>query len=109
VAANSFHHLQAAAIPLGSVPPRTISRLLASVSVILGRHNAITEQRMTVAEQLFEQARLLPEPLAREALDFVLFLRARQDRGDLRDLMNAQSGVLAAVWDNAEDEVWNNV
>jgi hypothetical protein len=64
---------------------------------------------MTVAEQLYEQARLLPEPLAQEALDFVLFLRARQGRGDLRDLMNAQSGVLARVWDDAEDEVWNRM
>jgi hypothetical protein len=64
---------------------------------------------MTVAEQLYEQAKLLPQPLAQEALDFVLFLRARQDRGEWRDLMNAQSGVLAGVWDNAEDDAWNNV
>jgi hypothetical protein len=64
---------------------------------------------MTVAEQVFEQAKLLPQPLAREALDFVLFLRARQERGEWRDLMEAQAGALANVWDNEEDEVWDRV
>jgi hypothetical protein len=64
---------------------------------------------MTVAEQLYEQAKLLPQPLVQEALDFVLFLRARQDRGEWRDLMNAQSGALAGVWNNEEDEAWDNV
>ena len=64
---------------------------------------------MTVADQVYEQAKLLPEPLAREALDFVLFLRERQERGEWRDLMTAQSDPLASVWDNQEDEVWNNV
>ncbi|MGE0222108.1 MAG: hypothetical protein AB7F35_23015 [Acetobacteraceae bacterium] len=64
---------------------------------------------MTVAEQVFEHAKLLPEPLAREALDFVLFLRSRQDRAETRDLMAAQSFALATVWDNEEDEAWNGV
>jgi len=44
---------------------------------------------MTVAEQVYEQAKLLPEPLAREALDFVLFLRERQESGEWRNLMDA--------------------
>ena len=79
------------------------------VSVILDRDTAITEQHMTVAEQLYEQAKLLPQPLAQEALDFVLFLRSRQDRGEWRDLMNAQSDVLAEVWNNEEDKAWDNV
>lgn len=64
---------------------------------------------MTVAEQVYEQAKLLPDALAREALDFVLFLRARTERGEWRDLMNAQSATLAAVWDNKEDEAWDDV
>ena len=37
---------------------------------------------MTVAEQVYEQAKLVPDALAQEALDFVLFLRARQERGE---------------------------
>lgn len=64
---------------------------------------------MTVAEQVYEQAKLLPEPLAREALDFVLFLRNRQERSEWRNLMDAQAAALARVWDNEEDEVWNSV
>jgi hypothetical protein len=64
---------------------------------------------MTVAEQVYEQAKLLPEPLAREALDFVLFLRGRQESGEWRNLMDAQSVALASVWDNPEDEAWDSV
>ncbi len=64
---------------------------------------------MTVAEQVYEQAKLLPQPLAQEALDFVLFLRARQEGGEWRDLVNAQTVSLANVWDNAEDQAWDNV
>jgi hypothetical protein len=64
---------------------------------------------MTLADQLFEQARLLPGPLAREALDFVLFLRARYERKEWRDLMNARNVALADTWDNEADEAWNNV
>jgi hypothetical protein len=64
---------------------------------------------MTVAEQVYEQARLLPPSLAQEALDFVLFLRARQERSEWRDLMNAQAGPLTAIWDNPEDEAWDRV
>jgi hypothetical protein len=68
-----------------------------------------SEKRMTVAEQVYEQAKLLPDAMAQEALDFVLFLRARQERKEWRDMMNAQSVALTAVWDNEEDEAWNNV
>ena len=50
----------------------------------------------------------LPEPLAREVLDFVAFLRERQDRGEWRDLMAAQAASLAPDWDSAEDKVWDN-
>jgi hypothetical protein len=63
---------------------------------------------MSIAEMIFEQVKTLPEPLAREVLDFVGYLRERQDRSDWRDLMTAQSASLAPVWDNAEDEVWDN-
>ncbi len=64
---------------------------------------------MTVADLLYEEAKRLPAPLAREALDFVLFLRNRQDQTEWRDLMAAQAASLASVWDNDEDEAWNNV
>ena len=63
---------------------------------------------MSIADQVYEQVKTLPEPLAREVLDFVGFLRGWRDREDWRDLMSAQAKSLAPVWDNAEDEVWNN-
>lgn len=52
---------------------------------------------------------LLPDPLAREVLDFVGFLREGRDRAEWRDLMNAQATGLAAVWDIPEDKVWDDV
>ena len=64
---------------------------------------------MKIADMVYEQVKALPEPLAREVLDFVGFLRDRQDRVDWRDLMNAQATSLAPVWDNAEDKVWDDV
>ena len=64
---------------------------------------------MTIADMVYKQVKLLPDPLAREVLDFVGYLRERQDRADWRDLINAQAGSLAPVWDNAEDKVWDDV
>ena len=62
---------------------------------------------MTIPAMVYEQVKALPEPLAREALDFVGFLREREARREWRDLMNAQPNSLATVWDTAEDDVWN--
>ena len=55
------------------------------------------------------QVKLLPDPIAREVLDFVGFLREGRDRAEWRDLMNAQAQGLAAVWDNREDKVRDDV
>jgi hypothetical protein len=63
---------------------------------------------MTIVEQITRIVGTLPESLAREALDFVRFLQARE-RGDLADWQLAQVVSLAHVWDNADDEVWNDV
>ncbi|MDP2809985.1 MAG: hypothetical protein Q8O34_07515 [Rhodocyclaceae bacterium] len=63
---------------------------------------------MTIAEQIAQIAGSLPEPLAREALDFVRFLQVRE-RKEWNDWQNAQTISLAHVWDNAADEVWNDV
>jgi hypothetical protein len=64
---------------------------------------------MTIADMIYNQVKLLPVPLAREVLDFVGFLREGRDRAEWRDLMNAQGTALAAVWDNPEDKVWDDV
>jgi hypothetical protein len=63
---------------------------------------------MTIAELIFEQAKTLPDQAAREVLDFIGYIRERRERGEWRDLMNAQSASLAPVWDNSEDQVWDN-
>jgi hypothetical protein len=63
---------------------------------------------MSLADLVYEQVKTLPEPLAREVLDFVAFLRERGERAEWRDLMAAQAPSLAPLWDNTEDEVWND-
>ena len=64
---------------------------------------------MTIAELIFEQAKKLPEHLAREVLDFVGYLAERQERERDRDLMKAQEPSLEPIWDNPEDHAWDRV
>ncbi len=64
---------------------------------------------MSIADQIYEQVKALPEQLAREVLDFAGYLRERQERSEWRNLTAGQSQSMDAVWDNDEDEVWNNV
>jgi mRNA interferase MazF len=64
-----------------------------------------SEDDMTIAELIYEQVKKLPDQAAREVLDFVGYIR---ERGEWRDLMNAQSASLAPIWDNSEDKVWDN-
>jgi len=73
----------------------------------LGKGERITLSAL-IADMVYEQVKTLPEPLAREVLDFVGFLRERRDRGEWRDLMNAQATTLVPIWDNAEDKVWDD-
>lgn len=63
---------------------------------------------MTIAELIYEQVKKLPDQAAREVLDFVGYIRERGERAEWRDLMSAQSELLAPVWDNSEDQVWDN-
>jgi hypothetical protein len=63
---------------------------------------------MTIAELVYEQVKALPEPLAREVLDFVGFLHERRERKEWRDLMNSQADSLEQVWNSAEDQVWDH-
>ena len=64
---------------------------------------------MGIADLVYEQTKRLPEHLAREVLDFVGYLAERQEREQNRDLIQAQETGLRAVWDNAEDQVWDHV
>jgi hypothetical protein len=64
---------------------------------------------MTVADLIYEQSRTLPEAQAREVLDFIGYLKEKGERAEWDDLMRAQTASLAAVWDNPDDEVWNDL
>lgn len=63
---------------------------------------------MNLAEQIYQAVKPLPEMKAQEVLDFVLFLQQREESREWQDLMFAQVESFND-WDNAEDEVWNNV
>ncbi|MDD5297310.1 MAG: hypothetical protein PHU46_10375 [Rhodocyclaceae bacterium] len=65
---------------------------------------------MSIAEQIFESVKPMPESLAREVLRFVEYLSSRaRDRAEFLDLSQAQETVMKHVWDNQDDEVWNDV
>lgn len=63
---------------------------------------------MTTAEAVFDRAKALPEPLARELLHFAEFLFERTDRSRQADLVAAQASSMAGVWDNDDDDVHNH-
>lgn len=62
---------------------------------------------MGLAEMAYEHIKTLPDEQAREVLDFIGFLKEKQERSGIVDLMNAQESALKHIWDNPEDEVWN--
>lgn len=62
---------------------------------------------MNTAEIIYERTKNLPEPLAREVLDFVNFIALKSERAETENLILAQQSSLAGIWGNAEDEVWN--
>lgn len=62
----------------------------------------------TLAEKIYEAAKPLPEPLAMEALHFIEFLRFRAERDDRLAWLSAQETSLTKVWENDEDEAWND-
>ena len=64
---------------------------------------------MSIADLVYKQVKALPEPVAREVLDFIGYLRDRGERREWRDLIASQSASLAPIWDGAEDQVWNHV
>ena len=63
---------------------------------------------MAIAEKIYEAVKPLPEALAREVLDFVEFLRSRHEQQTHDNLAAAQTTSMVGVWDNPDDEVWND-
>ncbi len=64
---------------------------------------------MELAEIVQEQIKALPEGQVKEVLDFIGYLKLRQEQTQWTDLMQAQEKSLTKVWDNPDDEVWNHV
>jgi len=66
---------------------------------------------MSLAEKVYEEVRRLPEPLAKEVLDFVEYLEVKHGLTDrtAEVLKQAQEPSMARVWDNSEDEIWNDL
>ncbi len=64
---------------------------------------------MGLAEIVLEQIKALPEGQVKEVLDFIGYLKSRQEQTQWGDLMQAQEKSLADIWDNPDDEVWNHV
>ncbi len=64
---------------------------------------------MGLAEIVQQQIRAMPEGQVKEVLDFIGYLKTRQEQTQWSDLMRAQEKSLAQVWDNPDDEAWNHV
>ena len=65
---------------------------------------------MTLAELAFEHFKTLPDDQVREVLDFIGYLKAKQERAAINDLISAQEVTLRNIWDNpADDEAWNEL
>lgn len=60
-----------------------------------------------LTQKILETVSQLPDDQAREVLDFATFVSQRIRLGDWHDLQNAQLTALTELWDNDEDEVWN--
>ncbi|MFZ5592336.1 MAG: DUF2281 domain-containing protein [Bacillota bacterium] len=51
----------------------------------------------------------MPESQVQQVIDFILFLKNKQDNQVFKDLLSASESSIS-FWDNdIDDEVWNNV
>jgi hypothetical protein len=66
---------------------------------------------METALKIYEEARRLPEFLAKEVLDFIGYIEIKHGLKDLMtdELIKSQEPVMNDVWANDEDEVWNDL
>lgn len=66
---------------------------------------------MNLATQICNEAQRLSEPLAREVLDFIGYIVAKHKLNtfDIEHLKQAQVPTMQNIWDNVEDEVWDEL
>ena len=60
---------------------------------------------MNITEDVVNEIKQLPEPV----LNFAHFLKQKANRAELDNLMHAQYASMENIWDNEEDEAWNDV
>ena len=72
-------------------------------------NNQVALKTMSTADKIYQEVKQLPEPLAREVLDFIGYLEFRHRRVDsqIDELAIAQEPVMKRIWDNEQDEIWN--
>ena len=66
---------------------------------------------MATAEKIYEKVLKLPEPLAQEILDFIGYIEIKYASKDtwVDELIKAQEPVMDQIWNNSEDDIWNNL
>lgn len=66
---------------------------------------------MSTAEQIMREIQKLPESLVQEVLDFIGYIELKHGLKDrlTEELKQAQTPAMKHVWDNTEDEVWNDM
>jgi hypothetical protein len=66
---------------------------------------------MTTIDKIMQEVQRLPEPLARQVLDFIGYIELKHGLTDQlsQELKEAQAPVMSHIWDNADDEVWNDL
>lgn len=66
---------------------------------------------MNTVDKIYLEVRRLPEALAQEVLDFIGYLELKHGLRDrvAEELKPAQEEAMRHVWENPEDEVWNDL
>ena len=67
------------------------------------------DAEMNIAEHIYREVRRLPEPLAREVLDFIGYLEIKHGLTErsTEEVKKAQEQVMEKLWENPADEVWD--
>ena len=65
---------------------------------------------MDIRQQIYNEAQRLPDFLAKEVLDFIeyMLIKHRLKVDGENGLKRAQKEVMSDIWDNPEDEIWND-
>lgn len=66
---------------------------------------------MDTAERIYQKVRRLPDALAQEVLNFIGYLEIKHGLRDVtaENLKAAQEPAMRRVWDNSEDDIWNEL